>query len=277
MPGLYLYCIRKKTENTIDFCARGIDRKKGIFTIIHRELEAVVSRVESEEFASRETARNTIEDVNWIKEKAIIHEEVIEEAMKEGNRLTSVIPMRFGIIFKDKTHLIEALDKDYAGFKKILNKIRGKQEWSVKAYMFDRKKLEQAIKENSYQLKQKEEEMADMSEGMAYFMEEELKEAISGEINRTLDDLTGYVIEELKEVAEESVKTKILDSAITGKAEKMVINTAFLVQEDKIDKFKENLENIDDDLKKKGIYLEYSGPWPPFNFTSYRFTAGVSQ
>ena len=276
MPGLYLYCIRKKTDNALDFLAKGINRKKEVFTIIHHELEAVVSRVELKEFDSWKNGKSTLEDINWIKEKAVIHEEVIEEAMREGDRLTSVIPMRFGIVFKDKTGLINALDKDYAGFKRILNKIKGKQEWSVKAYMFDREKLEQAIKENSYHLKQKEEEMAAMSEGMAYFMEEELKETISGEVSKELDDLTAHVLEELGEIATESVKTKILDSTMTGKAEQMVLNTAFLVQEDKVDTFKKNLEDIDDDLKKKGIYLEFSGPWPPFNFTSYRFNGEAS-
>jgi len=276
MSGLYLYCIRKKTDTASAFNAKGIDRKKEVFTIIHRELEAVVSRVELKEFDSWKSGNNTLEDIDWIKEKAVIHEEVVEEAMMADDKFVSVIPMRFGIIFKDKTRLIEVLDKDYAKFKKILNKIRGKQEWGVKVYIFDEGTFEQAVKENSYQLKQKEQEIAAMLEGMAYFMEEDLKEAISEEVNKVLNDITGHVLEGLGEIATESVKTKILDNVMTGKTEKMVLNTAFLVQEDRIDVFKKKLEDIDDDLKKKGIYLEYSGPWPPFNFTSHRFTAGAS-
>ena len=44
MDGLYLYCIREKTD-TPCFSTKGIDEKEEVFVIPFRELEAVVSKV----------------------------------------------------------------------------------------------------------------------------------------------------------------------------------------------------------------------------------------
>ena len=64
-----------------------------------------------------------------------------------------------------------------------------------------------------------------------------------------------------------AVKTKSLDGEMTGKAERMVFNAAFLVHADKLDAFKNTLDDSAGELETKGLRLEYSGPWPPFNFT----------
>jgi len=269
MDGLYLYCIRDKTEDPSSFHTGGIDGKKEVFTIIHNELEAVVSRVSLSKFTSREIQKKAVEDLNWIKEKAVIHEDVIEEAMRAAeDGLVNVIPMRFGIIFKNKTGLEEILSRDYVKMRRLLNKIRGKQEWSVKVYLMDSERFELIIKEINEEIRLKEKEMASMPEGMAYFMEEELKEAVRSEANKELETILDALFRRLGEEAAGSVKTKILDSEMTGKTERMVFNAAFLVHVDKVDPFKKALEGIDEDMQTKGLHLEYSGPWPPFNFTN---------
>ena len=268
MNGLYLYCIREKPEDASGFNTRGIDGKNDVFTIIHRELEAVVSRICLSKFTSEEIQRKAVEDLNWIKENALIHEDVIEEAMRGVDGFVNVIPMRFGIIFKDKTGLKETLDRDYVKMMRLLDKIRGKQEWSVKVYLMDSEKFELMVKEKNEGITSKEKEMASMPEGMAYFMEEELKETICNAVNKELDTMSDNLFGKLGEDAAESEKTKILDSEMTGKAEKMVFNAAFLIHTDKVDLFMKTLEGVSEDIKAKGFRLEYSGPWPPFNFTN---------
>jgi hypothetical protein len=269
MDGLYLYCIREKAEDPSAFRTRGIDGKREIFTIIHNELEAVVSRISLLKFTSEEIRKKAQEDLSWIRKKAIIHEDVIEEAMKGIDGPVNVIPMRFGIIFKDKAGLKETLDRDHAKMKRLLNKIRGKQEWSAKIYLMDSEKFELMVKEKNEEIRLKEEKMASMPEGMAYFMEEELKETVSNEVNKELDSILDILFGKLGGEAAGSVKTRILDREMTGKAERMVFNAAFLVQADKVDSFKKTLENIDEELNIKGLHLEYSGPWPSYNFANF--------
>jgi hypothetical protein len=270
MEGLYLYCIRDKTEDPSSFHAGGIDGKGEVFTIIHNELEAIVSRVSLSEFTSDEIQKKAQDDLNWIKEKAVIHEDVIEEAMRGIDGLVSVIPMRFGIIFKDKAGLEETLDRDQTEMRALLNKIRGKQEWSVKIYLMDSKIFESMVKERNKEIKLKEKEIASMTEGMAFFMEEELKETVRDEVNKELDTMLDGLFEKLGEEAAESVKTKLLDKEMTGRTESMVLNAAFLIHADKVNSFTKTLDNMAGNLTAKGFRLEYGGPWPPFNFTNGR-------
>jgi hypothetical protein len=267
MDGLYLYCVREKTEGSSTFQTKGIDGKKGIFTIIHGDLEAVVSRVSLSEFALGETEGKTAEDLNWIREKAMIHEGVIEEAMKDGDRSKSVVPMRFGTVFKGKAGLKETFDRDSARMRMLLSRIQGKEEWSVKIYLMDNVRYELTVREESEEIRSKEKEIASMPEGIAYFMEEELNEAIRKEAHNELDRTLRMVFTELGKGAAEAVKTKILDPEMTGKPVKMVSNAAFLVRADKAASFKRAVEAMGSELGTKGLLLEYSGPWPSYSFT----------
>lgn len=268
MNGLYFYCIREKTEDPLPIRTRSIDGKREVFTITYNGLEAVVSKVSLTKFASEEIQKKATGDLGWIKEKVMIHEDVIEEAMRGADGLVNVVPMRFGIIFKDKTGLKETLERDSAKMSRLLNRIRGKQEWGVKIYLMDSEGFELMVKGKSEKIKLREKEMVSMSEGMAYFMEEDLKEIVHDEVNKELDTMLDNLFGKLSEEATESVKTKILDREMTGKTDRMVLNAAFLVHADKVDSFTGNLEGIAEDLKAKGLRLEYSGPWPPFNFTN---------
>jgi len=269
MDGLYLYCLREKTKDSPAIFAKGIDEKGEVFVFPYCQLEAVVSRVSLDEFGSEEIQRKAREDLNWIKEKSIAHERVIEEAMINNGKVSSVIPMRFGTIFEQKAQLEEALSKDYPSIKEVLNRIRDKQEWSVKAYLMDREKFERAIKEKNEAIKEKEKELVSLPEGMAFFIEEELKQVIAKEVDKELSDSVNSLFDRLANQSVASVKNKLLARELTGKREPMVFNSAYLVSEEKIESFKQEIEELKKQVYAKGFSLEYSGPWPAFNFTSY--------
>jgi len=270
MEGLYLYCIREKTAEHSAFSIKGIDGNGEVFAIPYRELEAIVSKVSLEEFESNEIQKKSQEDLCWIKEKALVHEKVIEETMINKDNFLSVIPMRFGTIFKEKASLEEALNKDYAKIKEVLEKIRGKQEWSVKIYLKDRRKLEQAVKEKNEAIKEKEKEIASLPEGMAFFMEAELQEVIANEMDRELKNIIDVLFESLKKKTADSIRNKILEKELTGRSEPMVLNAAYLIIEEKIEDFKKEIEALNQKMQAKGVYLEYSGPWPVYSFTAYK-------
>jgi len=266
---IYVYCIKEKTKEHPSFSIKGIDGRGEVFTLTHRELEAIVSKVSLEEFGSGEIQKKSQEDLGWIKEKAVAHEKVIEEAMRNNNKILSVIPMRFGTIFKEEASLRETLSKDYPKIKEVLERIHDKQEWSVKAYLKDKKKLEQVIREKNEAIIEKEREIASLPEGMAFFMEEELKEAISEELDKELNDIIDGLLEKLNKQSIGSVKNKILGKELTVRQEPMVLNAAYLIPEEKIEDFKKEAQRLNQEIQKNGFYLEYSGPWPAYNFTSY--------
>jgi len=269
MDGLYLYCLREKTKNSPAIFAKGINGKGEVFVFPYRRIEAVVSKVSLDEFGSEEIQRKAREDLNWIKEKGIAHERVIEEAMMNNGKVLSVIPMRFGTIFKEKAKLEETLNKDYPKLKEALERIRDKQEWSVKAYLMDKEKFEQAIKGKNETIGEKEKEIASLPEGMAFFMEEELKQVIAKEVDKELSNVVNSLFGRLSKQSVASIRSKILAKELTGRREPMVLNSAYLVSDERIESFKQEIEELKRQVYAKGFGLDYSGPWPAFNFTSY--------
>ena len=254
--GFYLYCIREKSNS--EFSLEGIDGGK-VFTIPHQDLEAVVSEVSLEEFGSEEIQRKAHEDLKWIKEKAQLHEQAVEEAMKKGDEILSIIPMKFGTIFKNKESLEETLKKHYDQFKESLKKIEGKQEWAVKVYL-DRRAFEKEIKKVSPVVQEKEKEIAQLPEGVAYFAQKQIDEAASKEADKALENYTESFVEALKKWAEVSTKSKILEKELTGKSLPMVLNAIFLVSEEKLENFIKEIDKLEEIYKSKGFNFEYSGP-----------------
>jgi len=269
MEGLYLYCVREKSGDNPEISIKGIDGKEEVFVISYCELEIVVSRVSLEEFGSELIQIKAQEDLPWIKEKAVLHEKIMEEAMRNNGKILSLIPMRFGTIFKEETSLRETFSKDYPKIKEVLERIRGKQEWSVKAYLKDKRKFEQLIKEKNEAIKEKEREIAGLPEGMAFFIEEELKEIISEELDKELCNIIEGLFENFKKQAVGAVKNKILGKELIGRQEPMVLNAAYLIPEEKIEDFKKETQRLNQEIQANGFYLEYSGPWPAYNFTTY--------
>ena len=274
MEGLYLYCIREKTENTSAISTKGIDGKGEVYALPFQKLEAIVSKVPLEEFASEEIRRKAQEDLNWIKEKAVIHEEVVEEALKKSGKILNLIPMRFGTIFQDKVRLEETLKKDYSKIMEVLKRIRGKQEWSVKLYLGDREKFKQTIKKTNETIIEKEKEIASLSEGMAFFLEEQLKEVIAKEVEKEVNKTREGVFESLKKQAVTAVKNKILGKELIGRQEPMVLNASYLVLEEKMEDFKKEAEDLNHEMQGKGFFIEYSGPWPAYNFIPLEIREG---
>ncbi|MBU2572787.1 MAG: GvpL/GvpF family gas vesicle protein, partial [Elusimicrobia bacterium] len=288
--ALYLYCIREKTDtpppasgpggpasggqagggdNTPVISTEGIDGKGEVFTLIHRRLEAVVSRVSLKEFGSGEVQKKAREDLVWIQQKALLHQKVIEAAAKNNDTRLSLIPMRFGIIFNGEKSLKTTLDKDYARITEKMEKIRGKQEWGLKVYLKNQKSFEERIKEKNMLIKKKLEELANLPEGEAFFMEEELNALVVRETAKELNDFARGVFETFKNISDDCVKNKNLGKELTGRAEPMVLNAAYLIPGESVPDFKTEAEKVNKRILEKGFYLEYSGPWPAYNFAAY--------
>ena len=273
--GFYLYCIKEKSNS--QFSVEGIGGGK-IFIVPYQDLEAIVSEVSLGEFGSEEIQGKAQEDLKWIKEKAQIHEKVIEEAMElksplfplgkdplENKGLKAVIPMKFGTIFKTKEKLEATLKKYYSKFKKTLENLTGKQEWVVKVYL-NRKAFEEEVKKVSKVVQEKEREIAQLPEGMAYFMQKQIDDAVSKEADKALENYTESFFETLKKYAEAGTKGKILEKELTGKSLPMVLNAIFLVSEKKLEDFIKEIDKLNKGYKLKGFNFEYTGPWPPYNF-----------
>jgi len=265
MKGLYLYgiCPSVKTKKLSD---EDISESIGggkVFRIPCQDIEAIVSEVSLKEFGSEELQKRAAEDLEWIKEKALTHERVIETAMNNSNGL--IIPMKFGAIFKDKASLVGSLKRDYLKFKNLLWSLQGKEELSVKIYCKS-ELLENEIKKNSPAIRSKLEEIKSLPAGRQYFLEEEINEMAKREARNSINNYVSLFLVGLKGLAEELKENKILGKELTRKNNPMVFNAAFLVKKEKVEKFQGEIQKLQVEYDKIGFIFESSGPWPPYNF-----------
>ncbi|MFH1565250.1 MAG: GvpL/GvpF family gas vesicle protein [bacterium] len=275
MTGLYLYCIREKTDS--GFFIKGIDGGD-VLALPYKDLEAVVSEVSLEDFGAEEIQKKAQEDLGWIKGKAQVHEQVIEKAMDyhfspfplgksplENKGLKAAIPMKFGTIFKTREKLRQVLKKHYFQFKENLKNLHKKQEWAVKIYL-DRGIFQDWIKKSSSVVQDKEQEIASLPEGTAYFMQKQIDEAVSKESDNALKEYIDIFFEELKKYTHAGTRGKILAKELTEKLWPMVLNAIFLVSEEMLEDFVKKVNKLNKEYKSKGFRFEYSGPWPAYNF-----------
>lgn len=273
--GLYFYCVREKASS--DFSGEGVDGEQ-VQTRSYRDLEAVVGEVPLAKFGSEEIQNKAEEDLPWIKEKAQTHERVIEEAMGlqsrpfpqtddplENKGLRAVIPMKFGIIFENKDSLEDTLEEHYSQFERDLERLKGKQEWSVKVYL-DNETFQQQVKKDNPAVEEKQQEIAEQSEGRAYFSQKEVDEVVSEQADKIKEDYIESFFEDLKKHAQAGTKGEDLEKELTGKSLPMVLNMIFLVPEQELENFTNKVEQLNKEFKSKGFKFEYSGPWPPYNF-----------
>lgn len=210
--GEYVYCIIARKEAPKTFDVKGIDNKE-IYTINYNDLTAVVSEAPVKEYEPNE-------------ENIAKHKEVSLAVLKNH----TVLPVAFGMVFKNKGILTSTMRKVYALLKRSLRLIDNKIELGVKAiFPVDEEGLKNLLKGKTV---------------------EEFRKEYESEI-----------VETLGKVAVESSKGKLF-------SEKLALNLSFLVNKDKMDEFSKTLGELND--KYPTLKIKYTGPWPPYNFVDIK-------
>jgi len=207
--GKYVYCVIPHGGKSINFGNKGIGNSGEVYTIPYKEMSAVVS----------DTA---LTDYQPTEENIKAHNEVVNLVMKEY----TVIPMTFGMGFRDKKVLLSVLEKSYDVIKKTLK-------------LFDNK----------------------VELGIKIVLGKELMELLDGE-RRSL--LASHIFESLKRRAVESVNGKLF-------SKRLLLNASFLVEKDKVDEFSKEVEKAKKMIAPK---VQYTGPWPPYNFVKIKIGKG---
>ena len=263
--GLYLYCIREKCNETIKVLkTMSGDEKVQILPFL--DLEAVISEVSIEEFSSEEIQKKAEEDLEWIKGKAQIHEEIIEQAMRtSGSVIIPVIPMQFGVIFKTREKLQETIYNNLENFRKSLEFLAGRQEWGVKAFL-DQKVFEGFIENENEELLAKKREAKALPKGLSFFAKKKVASTIDEIKEKELDQIINEIYESLAESGVSLHKAKILEKDFTLMTEEMILNGFYLIEESRLNEFKGKAEEFREKFNLQGIKIEMSGPWPSYHF-----------
>jgi len=185
--------------------------------------------------------------------------------MRVGPNLISVIPMKFGTIFKTEEGLKDCFRKEYQQFKDSLEKLKGKQEWGVKVYLKE-SVFRKTIEDKNEIVLAKKKEIESLPKGMAFFAQKQIDEIVGQEKDKELDRIAEEIYESLGPLAFSKNKDKFLEKDFTGRPEEMVLNAFYLIEESKLNSFQKRVEELKEKYNSLGFEVEVSGPWPSYHF-----------
>jgi len=257
---IYLYCITKVKPHYADLQKTGIK----VYSIYSQGIYAIVSKVSASKFGE-DNLKKKLTDMSWVERNVRQHEDLVEAIMGE----TTVLPFKFASIFRTEKNVEKLLKENNAEFKKIITDLEGTDEWGLKIYCSP-EKLKALLEEKNELIREKAQEITSAGKGKAYFLKKKRDELIKNMLNEKISEYTQNSFEKLKKMSSRARINKILPKEITEKKEDMVLNSAFLVNKKQIIGFNRVLANLKTKYSDKGLILDCSGPWPPYNFCSIR-------
>lgn len=211
--------------------------------VAHDGLAALVSVVDLDEFG--ETGlRAHLEDLDWVRDVAVAHDDVVREAA----RLGPVAPLRLATVFRGEASVNDRLRHLGPQVQDVLDSVEGRSEWSVKVYSetdTDRAAAARAGSGTEYLARRRREA-------------DERESASAGHVSAA-DELHGS----LAEVAVAGRSLPAQDRQLTGHRGEMILNVAYLVEDRDADRFRGLVEDVQ---LPAGARATLDGPWPPYSF-----------
>jgi hypothetical protein len=250
--GTYVYAIGRSLDH---HRLRGVTGLGGseVRTIDRRDLVAIVSTVDLDEFGEAGLRRN-LENLAWLENTARCHDDVIRRSVGAGLALA---PFRLATIYRSDESVRERIDDLYDGLVEALNRVEGRTEWSVKAYM-------QPL--GSPDRRSTVDETAAGGTGVAYLSRRRAELNGQAEAAQQAAASAEQVFAEVAARAEASRRLPPQDQRLSGRAESMAFNGTFLVDDNRVTEFCGFVESLTD--RFPGLQIEVDGPWPPYSFAT---------
>lgn len=239
MIGNYLYGIIKKEDKQ----SLSLD---GLTTVTYQSLVAVVAEKKIKDYhklPKEETIRELIS-----------HQKIIEKIMSQ----TSILPVKFGTILKDKDEVTSVLEKGCFFLRNTLRKIEDKIELDLVCFWNEAKAAQMAYQKSSkvrnLQKKIGKKEEVTFEDKMA------VGKLVADYLAKEREKLRNQILKALKKEAVASCSHALADV-------NMLLNQAFLVEKKKQKAFNNALNQLDSKFADL-LNFRLVGPLPPYSFTT---------
>jgi hypothetical protein len=250
--GKYLYAVTRAPAP--DSLTPGLGlRGQPLELIEHRGLAAIASSVDLEEFGEEGLRRN-LENLSWLEEVARVHHHVVQFVFTA----TLAAPLRLATICLDTEAVRARLDTLYDQIDAVLERISGSAEWGVKMYTRIPTPAASSAQPSTPSAGQ------EGRTGAAY-LQQKRSEANQRRVgDEHALEAARSVHTELSAVAVASRLLRPQDPMLSGHHDKLVLNAAYLVRNDREQEF---VTRSDEVLAGQDQYeLVRFGPWPPYSF-----------
>jgi hypothetical protein len=218
----------------------------------HRELDAVVSSVDLDEFGE-DALRRHLEDLTWLEQVARRHDEVIRAVWLATGLIA---PFRLATICRSDDSVRDRLERRYDDLVLALDRVDGRSEWSVKAFL----PAEPPVPDSE----------TGASTGTAYLLRRRRQLAQKQQAAVDAETVAQEIHHEIAASAEACRRLPPQDRQLTGYADPMILNGSYLVD----DRDATTFRSVVDDLvrRRPAVRLAVDGPWPPYSFTTLEST-----
>lgn len=265
--GLYAYGVVEKGANCNGIV--GIDNKHPVYAIEGRSVSVLVSEIDIQHFQRRvQELYNEIANSGGVLQEqsgAILqaHENVIDSIMQQH----TIIPLKFGTILKYKSSAVLMLQDQEPYFRSLLEKFKGKVECGVKVYADQQALMQYLAQTEKREEPRQERQKTNLSKGTAYLLGRKKEEAQKETVMVQFAQAAEKIFQKLSREAFAAKKNDILPKRQTGKKKEMILNSAYLVATENIPHFYQSGQRLMKDYAFMNLEVDFSGPWPPYNFT----------
>ncbi len=259
--GLWAYCVAA-ADAGFPIGSPGVEPDHRLERVEHGGLAALVSKVPLADYGE-DALRENLNNLDWLERVARAHAAVLETALAES----TIVPLRLCTIYEGYEGVTGMLTTERESFEEALDRLDGCQEWGVKV-LVDRPALEAGVRVVSAEVSALEKEVEASSGGGAYMMGRRVEREVGALAERKLAEVANDIHGRLADWAEDGVLSAPQNRDLSGHEGEMVMNAAYLLEAEKVARFRELIEELEERYGKLGIWLELTGPWPAYNFVS---------
>jgi len=271
--GVWLYAVTSSRGRETSGLPSGV-ADEPVRLIDAEGLTAAVGTVDLEEFGE-EALRRKLEDLDWLAGAARAHDRVINALARGG----ATVPVGLATVFADDDNVRAMLDERRANLSAALGRLAGRTEWGVKAYTASG--AAQSAAEGDGETGNSDESTgSDRSgaekegAGTAFLKRKRAQLTRQQSAAKVQAERAAHIHERLNRLSVSSRLYAPQNPALTGRREHMLLNGAYLVDDDGLDAFRAAVTFLDAEARREGIHVELTGPWPPYSFTAQDLADG---
>lgn len=249
---IYVYAI---TRQPVTPDCEAVDQSRHFGSATAENLAAVYTPVKAEEF-SQDVIDRRAGDLEWLGAIGYRHQDVVANLMKA----TAVIPLRAFTLFSSDEALRSYLTENAETLGKALDRLDGKQEWTLKVE-FEPQRWSESLGKRVESLRDLEQQIELASTGKAFL----LKKKLDDEKKRASHVAEQNVVAEIEKTVLDKLRCETVSES-RERREGAFPQINVLINRDEEALLQELHAELIDRYESEGVTLALTGPWPPYTF-----------
>ncbi len=193
-----------------------------------------------------------LHDLDWVGACAAGHEAVVEAAARHG----TIIPMKLFTLFTGDERAVAHVRGTRAALDPVLARVRRRQEWGLRVTLDEAAAPPRAAAGGR----------GAPTSGTGFLRQRQAAHrAVRERVERARDE-SERVFETLARHAADTRRA----TPVAGGGSRVLLDAAFLVDRARAVAFRGAVRRLAAALRRQGVTLALSGPWPPYNFVGDR-------